>query len=68
MDNEKDLKDVPATVKDNLEIIPVKHVDQVLEHALIHQPTPLSEEEREAAEAVLAGKDQAEDVVTAHKA
>ncbi len=33
-ENEKDLADIPASVKDALEIIPVDHVDQVLARAL----------------------------------
>jgi ATP-dependent Lon protease len=33
-ENEKDLADVPDTVKSALEIIPVGHIDQVLAHAL----------------------------------
>jgi ATP-dependent Lon protease len=34
-DNEKDLVEIPANIKDGLEIIPVAHVDQVLQRALI---------------------------------
>ena len=33
-ENEKDLADIPASVKAKLEIIPVAHVDEVLERAL----------------------------------
>jgi ATP-dependent Lon protease len=33
-DNEKDLADIPAAVKDALEIVPVAHVDEVLARAL----------------------------------
>jgi ATP-dependent Lon protease len=33
-ENEKDLADVPESVKSGLEIIPVAHIDQVLAHAL----------------------------------
>ena len=65
-ENEKDLEDVPQSVKDGLEILTVKHVDQVLEHALVHQLTPLTEEERAAAEAALAGVDKAGEAITAH--
>ena len=28
-------------MKDGLEIVPVAHVDQVLEHALVSQPAPI---------------------------
>ncbi len=34
-ENEKDLSDIPANIKDGLEIIPVSHVDQVLARALV---------------------------------
>jgi ATP-dependent Lon protease len=33
-ENRKDLAEIPANVKDGLEIIPVSHVDEVLAHAL----------------------------------
>jgi ATP-dependent Lon protease len=35
IENEKDLAEIPASVKDNLEIIPVQHVDEVLARALV---------------------------------
>ncbi len=34
-ENVKDLAEIPANVKEGLEIIPVSHVDQVLERALV---------------------------------
>src|SRR5437762_2375439 len=36
-ENEKDLVELPSTLKDELEIIPVDHVDQVLARALVEQ-------------------------------
>ncbi|WP_322776026.1 endopeptidase La [Candidatus Megaera venefica] len=36
-ENIKDLKDIPANIKDNIEIIPVSNIDQVLEHALVRK-------------------------------
>jgi len=33
-ENEKDLKDLPAVIRKNLTIIPVEHMDEVLQHAL----------------------------------
>ena len=65
-ENEKDLEDIPQSVKDGLEIKTVKHVDQVLEQALVHPLTPLSKEERAAAEAALAGDKKTETAVVAH--
>ncbi len=44
-ENAKDLRDIPANVKDGLEIIPVKWIDKVLELALERMPTALPEEE-----------------------
>ena len=40
-DNEKDLADMPATVLDGLEIIPVRWVDEVMEAALVSPLKPL---------------------------
>jgi len=40
-ENEKDLAEIPNNIKAKLEIIPVRWIDQVLEVALSHQPTPL---------------------------
>ena len=65
-ENAKDLEDVPQSVKDGLEIKTVKHVDQVLEYALIHPLTPLTEEERALAEAALAGPSKGEEAIVSH--
>ncbi|MGH1455440.1 MAG: endopeptidase La [Alphaproteobacteria bacterium] len=40
-DNEKDLADIPKNVLKGLEIVPVRNIDEVLSHALLHMPTPL---------------------------
>jgi len=50
-DNEKDLADIPENVKAGLEIVPVSTVDEVLQRALVHPPTPIewSEEDELAA-------------------
>ncbi len=42
-ENEKDLEDIPANVKKNMEIIPVETVDEVLEHALADGLTPITD-------------------------
>ncbi len=49
--NAKDLQDIPENVKSQLEIIPVKWIDKVLEIALERQPQPLPEEEPKVIEA-----------------
>ncbi len=48
-DNVKDLQDIPENVKNGLEIVPVKWIDQVLDIALESKPVPLSDEEVAAA-------------------
>ena len=42
--NAKDLQEIPDNVKAGLKIIPVRWIDQVLEHALVHQPIPLADD------------------------
>jgi ATP-dependent Lon protease len=37
-DNERDLHDVPESVRKELRFVPVNHVDQVLEEALLPEP------------------------------
>ncbi|MEZ5540539.1 MAG: endopeptidase La [Pseudomonadota bacterium] len=44
-ENRKDLAEIPRNVKDRLDIRPVRWIDEVLEVALTHQPTPLPEAE-----------------------
>ncbi|WP_136608284.1 endopeptidase La [Paenibacillus dokdonensis] len=36
-DNERDLRDIPDSVKNEVEFVPVSHMDQVLKHALVEQ-------------------------------
>jgi ATP-dependent Lon protease len=43
-DNVKDLQDIPENVKNQLEIIPVKWIDRVLEVALESMPKPLPDD------------------------
>jgi ATP-dependent Lon protease len=43
-ENRKDLAEIPKNVKDKLDIRPVRWIDEVLQVALTHQPTPLTEE------------------------
>ena len=44
-ENAKDLADIPANVKNGLEIVPVSRMDEVLERALTRKPTPVTWEE-----------------------
>jgi len=43
--NAKDLQDIPENVKNGLEIVPVRWIDQVLDLALETKPVPLPDEE-----------------------
>jgi ATP-dependent Lon protease len=43
-DNERDLAEIPDNIKADLKIVPVRWIDQVLEHALQFLPTPVSVE------------------------
>ena len=48
-DNEKDLADIPETVKKALKIIAVSHVDQVISKALVRAPEAITWVEPEEA-------------------
>jgi len=64
-ENEKDLAELPDNVKEGLEIIPVKHVSEVLDIALIGKPEAVEwdEEAEEAAAALRKGDDTASGAV-----
>jgi len=55
-ENEKDLVELPASVKDGLEIVPVSHVDEVFARALVEplQPIEWTEADEHAAEPPIA--------------
>ena len=44
-ENAKDLAEIPNSVKNALEIVPVSRMDEVLKHALVQQPTAIQWEE-----------------------
>jgi ATP-dependent Lon protease len=52
-DNAKDLPEIPDNVKSGLTIIPVSNVREVIKHALVREPEPITWDEaaQEAAEA-----------------
>ncbi len=50
-ENRKDLAEIPENVKEKLDILPVKWIDEVLELALQHAPVPLSGEGKTEAKA-----------------
>ena len=67
-ENEKDLRDLPNSVTDGLEIIPVSHVSEVLKHALISTPESIDWDEaaEDAAAAALAAGRGSAAGLTAH--
>ena len=52
-ENEKDLAEIPDNVKRGMKIIPVRTVDEVLEHALAEALTPIAWEEEAPEEWVI---------------
>jgi ATP-dependent Lon protease len=66
-ENNKDLKEIPNSLKNALEIIPVSHMDEVLKIAFTHPPQPIAwEEEGGGAAQVVAAKEEASTGLTAH--
>ncbi|EIJ43316.1 ATP-dependent protease La [Beggiatoa alba B18LD] len=47
-ENKRELQEIPDNIKKNIDIHPVKWIDEVLEIALQHMPTPLATREEEA--------------------
>ena len=41
-DNQKDLVEIPETIRKNIEIVSVKTVDEVLKHALMKELKPIN--------------------------
>jgi ATP-dependent Lon protease len=66
-DNEKDLVDIPKTVLDQLDIKPVRWIDQVLEVALENMPTPIDDKgENKKESSSQSKKDNDSDSIRAH--
>lgn len=51
-DNQKDLIDIPEEIRNKLEIIPVEHIDEVLNLALTKKPKPLKIKKKSASAVV----------------
>ncbi|SDT29393.1 ATP-dependent Lon protease [Paenibacillaceae bacterium GAS479] len=49
-DNERDLRDIPESVRVDMEFVPVAHMDEVLSHALLPKETPAEASGAEATE------------------
>jgi ATP-dependent Lon protease len=66
-ENEKDLAEIPKNIKDKLTIVPVKWIDQVLEHALQHMPLPEAKKDKAKSESKSAETEsKSEDIVRPH--
>ena len=65
-ENAKDLADIPASVKNALEIVPVSRMQEVLEHALVRQPIPMEWVEDPTAKAAPLPADEDIPGVVAH--
>ena len=66
IENKKDLEDIPANVKDQLEIVICEHIDQVLEKALVSQPKALKDQPKTPLTALATDASGKEGEVTAH--
>ena len=58
-ENQRELTEIPANILQNLDVKPVKWIDDVLEVALQHMPDPLSD--REGGPDVVEGETPADD-------
>ncbi|MCH7822984.1 MAG: endopeptidase La [Proteobacteria bacterium] len=66
-ENERELVEIPKNIKDKLEIIPVKWIEQVLEHALQRMPLPKPSKGGAKAPSKAAKKEQkSEDIARPH--
>jgi len=67
LDNEKDLVEIPKNIKDKLTIVPVKWIDEVMEHALVHTPVPEAAKTEKKTEAKSLSEEQnPDDIVRPH--
>ena len=65
-ENRRDLKEIPDNIKADLEIRPVKWIDEVLSIALTRQPEPLTEEQKEALATEASTSDAKAEAVSRH--
>jgi len=65
-ENERELKEIPANIKQGLEIKPVRWIDEVFTLALQRQPEPLAAPFEEAAPAVAEEAASDQDLIRAH--
>ena len=63
-ENAKDLAEIPDSVKNALEIVPVSRMEEVLIHALVRQPVPIVWEEEAKPLAALASEEDTTGAIT----
>jgi ATP-dependent Lon protease len=68
LENERDLKEIPDNIKADLQIKPVKWIDEVLQIALQYMPTPIVEAKADTAKAVKTtkGRDKGKKAINTH--
>ena len=66
-ENEKDLVEIPKNIKDKLTIVPVKWIDEVMEHALVRTPLPDTAKGKQKTESKSPSEEQkSDDTVRPH--
>ena len=65
-ENRKDLVEIPKNVKDKLDIQPVRWIDEVLQAALVRQPTPIEEGDSKVTTRKIAKGKSKQKPLTAH--
>jgi len=65
-DNAKDLAEIPDSVKNGMEIVPVSNIDEVLEHALLRKPEPIEWDQASADAAARLAREEERAQITAH--
>ena len=65
-ENRRDLKEIPNNIKADLEIKPVKWIDEVLSIALTREPEPLTDEQKEALANEAAKSDATSEAISRH--
>jgi ATP-dependent Lon protease len=66
-ENEKDLAEIPKNIKDKLTIVPVKWIDEVMSHALAHEPVPEGHKKDAESESKKPSEEaKSEDIVRPH--
>ncbi len=67
LDNKKDLVEIPKNIKDKLTIVPVKWIDEILDHSLVHTPVlGASKSDKKTKSKLPSDKKNSDDIVLPH--